>query len=293
MRSASLLLVRGSAALAAVAAPHRGFHSQHRTPIVPQVLVADPPAPVRVHVGYFLHRSQVVKHTPHPLEIEMSYLLEREHQRYSRHETTESATHFMAGRGQTMDLLNRTEPGLIMGNFFGLELYQDAMRVVMQRYSPERRVTAADLWDPEATTADGPPPRRTLHRRLDDLLFLIVQEEATGLWTVPHEERADGESLRVAADRAIATHHGDGLDCYVWSNAPQATVPIEDGMGRLFVYSATYLSGRPRFTDVQPRARDHAWVTRAELRQYAADFKSPQLLQALLDITPDSTFETS
>lgn len=270
----------------------RWFHSQHRTPVLPQVRVKDPPSAQPVHVGYFLHRNQVVKHTPHPLEVEVSYLLEREHQRYSRHESSESSTHFMAARGQTLDLLNRTDPNAIKGNFFGLELYQDAMRVILQRYLPDKRVTPADLWDPEAQGVT-PPQRHTLHRKLDDFLYLIVQEKESGRWTIPHATREPTESLRMTVDRALSAHHANGLDCFLWSNAPQATVPLADTGARLFIYSAAYLSGRPSFDKLQPAAQDHAWVTRRELRQYAADFESRELLEALLDIAADSTFDAA
>ncbi|CAJ1004692.1 putative 39S mitochondrial ribosomal protein L46 [Leishmania naiffi] len=268
----------------------RTFHSQHRTPLIPQAHVNDRPTAQRIHVGYYIHRHQVVKHSLHPLEVEMGYLLEREQQRYSRHESAESATTFFASRGQTMDVLGRTDPNQIKGNFFGLEHYQDAMKMVMQRYTPEKRVTAADMWKPNGL-GDAPPPRHTLHRKLDDFLYLIVQEEAAGKWTIPHTARKDGESLRMTADRAISTQNLEGLDCYVWSNAPQATVFLKDDNTRLFIYSAVYLAGRPQFASYEPKLKDHAWVTRHELLQYSDNFKSAELLKALLDISADGTFE--
>ncbi|AYU76033.1 hypothetical protein, conserved [Leishmania donovani] len=284
--SRPLVLARVSSVLSS----SRTFHSQHRTPIIPQVHVHDRPTAQRIHVGYYLHRHPVVKHSPHPLEAEMGYLLEREQQRYSRHESAESATAFFASRGQTIDILGRTDPNQIKGNFFGLELYQDAMKVVMQRYSPEKRLTSADLWQPNAL-GDAPPPRHTLHRKLDDFLYLIVQEGATGKWTIPHTARKDDESLRMTADRAISSQNSDGLDCYVWSNAPQATVFLKDDNTRLFIYAATYLAGRPQFASFEPKPKDHAWVTRHELLQYSDTFKSSELLKALLDISADGTFE--
>lgn len=268
----------------------RGFHSQHRTPIIPQVQVRDGPTTQRVYVGYLLHRNQVVKHTPHPLEVEMGYLLEREQHRYSRHESTESATAFFASRGQTMDVQNRADANQIRANFFGLELYQDAMKVVLQRYTPERRVAPADVWQP-AALSDVPPPRHTLHRKLDDFLYLIVQEASTGKWTIPHTARRDEESLRMTADRAISTHNSEGLDCYVWSNAPQATVRMTEDNARLFIYTATYLAGRPAFASFEPTPQDHAWVTRHEMLQYRDSFKSPELLAALRDISTAGTFD--
>ncbi|CCW61143.1 unnamed protein product [Phytomonas sp. EM1] len=271
----------------------RNFNSQHRTPIIPQIHVRDPKPLTRVHVGYLIHRNQIVKCTPHPLEIEMSSLLEREHMRYSRHEESESATHFMTSRGQTMDILNRNAPDQIKANFFGLELYQDAMKAVLQRYRPEKRVTAADLWDPTTHETAAPPSRHTLHRKLDDFLYLIVQESSSSKWTIPNTERQSSESLRMTADRALSSNHADGLTCYFWSNAPQATVRVEDDNTQVFIFTATYLAGRPRFENISPPIKDHAWVSRHELLQYGAEFKSSAMLQVLRDITADSTFENS
>lgn len=281
-------LLRGSSSV------RRDFHSQHRTPIIPQVKVTDkmnaPLAPVRV--GYLLQRSQVVKHAPHPLETEMSYLLEREHQRYSRHEGVESATHFMNSRGQTMDLLGRHDANQIKANFFGLELYQDAMKVVLQRYTPEPRVTPNDLYNPEELT-DRPPARHTLHRKLDDYLYLIVREKASDRWTLPYATRAPKETLRMTVDRAIAEQHAEGLDTYVWSNAPQATVLLPGPeKARLFIYAATYLSGRPRFEGMVPECTDHAWATRSEMLQYREAFVCPELLEAVRDVAVDGLFES-
>lgn len=272
----------------------RSFHAQHRTPIIPQLHVQDesPRSTTRVFVGYLLHRHPVVKHTPHPLEMEMGFLLDREHQRYCRHETSESMTHFMGQRGLSIDVLNRTDARQIQANFFGLELYQDAMRVVLQRYKPEKRVTPHDLWDPAALHETAPPARHLINRKLDDYLYLIIQDSADGKWTVPQTAMTEKETLRMTADRAISTHNSDALDCFVWSNAPQATVMNDADNTRLFVYSATYLMGRPRFSDFEPKPKDHAWVTRHEMSQYREEFKSPDLLEALLDISTDGMFES-
>ncbi|KAH8612386.1 putative 39S mitochondrial ribosomal protein L46 [Trypanosoma vivax] len=286
----------------------RSFHSQHRTPVLPQLPVTPPMVAqgtekeraASVRVAYFLHRYPVVKPTPHPLEMEMAFLLQREHQRYCRHESADSATQFMAQRGQSIDVLNRTDTRQIQGNFFGLELYQDAMRVMLQRYKPERRVTPRDLWDPavygaehgEGSPSSSPPARHTLQRQLDDYLHLIVRDASTGKWTLPQTSLHNGETLRMAVDRAIANHSGDELDCYLWSNAPQAVVRDEDGGSYVFVFVGTYLAGRPKFATMEPKLSDHAWVTRHEMLQYGENFHPSALLETLRDISADSAFES-
>lgn len=274
----------------------RRFYSQHRTPILPQVPVATPLVVGQklLRVGYVLCRNQVVKHSPHPLETEYAYALEREHQRYCRHEGSESAVHFLASRGQSIDSLQRTDAAAIEGNFYGIEAYQDAMRVVLQRFQPEKRVLAADYADPFATSAlTEPPPRTTLHRALDDFLYLIIKDKDSGKWTVPTTARMERESLRMTVDRALALN-GDGFDSYVWSNAPQAVLkeeaPASSGANELltFLFSATYLTGRPNFDAMN--AAGHAWVRRCELPQYT-EFAHPGMLDALMDISLDSTFD--
>ncbi|EAN94033.1 hypothetical protein C3747_10g335 [Trypanosoma cruzi] len=272
----------------------RSFHTQHRTPIIPQMPGGDtvPGSNTGVLVGYLLHRHPVLKHTPHPLEMEMGFLLEREHQRYCRHEASESATHFMGQRGLSIDVMNRTDPRETKGNFFGLDLYQDAMRVVLQRYKPERRVTPQDLWNPSELSDTTPPSRHSIHRKMDDYLYLIIQDAASSKWTVPYTALKDRETLRMGVDRAIAKHNSDALDCYVWSNAPQATVSNNVDNTRLFMYAATYLMGRPRFSEFEPTLKDHAWVTRHEMLQYKQEFQSAELLEALLDISADGIFES-
>jgi large subunit ribosomal protein L46 len=275
------------------------FFSQHRTPIMPQVTVSTPLDAQQklVRVGYLLCRGQVVKHAPHPLETEYSYTVEREHQRYCRHDGSESVTHFLSSRGQTMDTANRSDAGQIMGDFYNLDLYQDAMRVVMQRFQPEKRNTDADFLRPlDPALANGPPPRLTLNRSLDDFLYLIIKHKDTGKWTIPSSLRKENESLRTAAERTVAEHNGDTFDAYFWSNAPTAVVRSVPKSGDsateelLFMYSASYLAGRPQFEAMG--AVDHAWVRRAELPQYLEQgFDHQDMLSVLMDVTLDSTFD--
>lgn len=276
----------------------RCLFAQHRTPISPQRPISAEAAQTiqgeRIRVGYLLHRNPVLRHDPHPLELEQGYLLEREHQRYCRHEGHESAVHFFQSKGQSLDSASRQEPGQIVGNFFSLEMYQDSLKAVADRYKPEPRVTPLDLWDPKAEEALAEPPKRqSLNRRLDDYLLLIVLDAATGKWTVPSEERGQLETLRMTADRAIQGRHGDAFDAYIWSNSPSGVVirpsPAGSAAGaaeeKLFLYGATYLAGLPRFSEIQPPVKDHAWVTRRELLQYGHAFE-PGLVDVLLDIAP-------
>jgi large subunit ribosomal protein L46 len=273
----------------------RHLFNQHRTPVSVQLPIsaaaAEELSQEQIRVGYLLHRNPVVRHDPHPLETEHSYLLEREHQRYCRHEGHESAVHFFQGKGQSLDAAGRQDPGQITSNFFSLEMYQDSLKAVVDRFKLEPRVTPLDLWDPRAEQEMlEPPARHSLNRRLDDYLLLIVLDAQTGKWTVPSEERTNRETLRMTADRAILDQHGDAFDAYIWSNSPSGVVvtPGEDADKRtrkLFLFSVTYLSGKPRFGGIRPAIQDHAWVTRRELLQYRQSF-TPGLVDVLFDIAP-------
>jgi large subunit ribosomal protein L46 len=275
----------------------RRFFGQHTTPVVPQV-AAPYDGPLRISVGYLLYRNQVVKHDPHPLEQEMAFLLDREHQRYSRHDA-ESATHFFASRGLSVDTWGRVDPKAINDDFFALDAYQDAVTATTQRWAPTKRLCAADFADPFAAGA-APPARHTLNRALHDFLYLIVQDAASGKWTVPAAPRQERESLRTTLSRALAEHHGGALDTYTFSNSPQCVLqppaPLDGAAPaadreQLYIYNTVYLAGRPAFDRLAPACADHAWVTRAELPQY--DFADDRLLAMLRDVTMDATFDAT
>lgn len=264
----------------------RSFFSQHRTPVLPQAAVQFSGG-AKIKVGYLLYRNMVVKHDPHPLEIEMSFLLDREHQRYARHES-ESATHFFGSRSQPLDAFNRHEPSEVCANFFGLDMYQDALKMTLGRFEPQKRVTPADLSNVlDEKLAEGPPQRRTLNRKFADFLFLIVRDAETGRWTLPQVERAEHETLRMTVDRAISSQHRGAVTAFTWSNAPQAV--IKNPQEKLFIFSSMYVSGRPTFESVEPKLSDHAWVSRSELCQY--DFADDNLASVLQDIAVEAVPE--
>jgi large subunit ribosomal protein L46 len=272
----------------------RKIYNQHRTPIPIQKPIAASAAESLsledIRVGYLLHRNPVVRHDPHPLETEQSFMLEREHQRYCRHEGHESAVHFFQSKGQSLDAAGRQDPAQITSNFFSMEMYQDSLKAVADRYKVEPRVTPLDFWDPRAEQdLAEPPARHSLNRRLDDFLLLIVRDVESGKWTVPSEQRTGRETLRMTADRSILGQHGDFFDAFIWSNSPSGVVVTPaDGdkkERKLFIYGATYLAGKPRFSDMKPAIKDHAWVTRRELLQYQSWFE-PGLVDVLFDIAP-------
>jgi hypothetical protein len=284
----------------------RRFFAQHNVPIVPQGAIIPPVATPALRVGYLLCRQPVVQHAPHPLEYELAVAVDREMRRYPRHPGADTATHFMQQRGLSIDVLNRQDVAAIQRDMFGLDAHREAMRTTAERYEPARRLTPADFFDPcDPALAEQPPKRQTLQRRLDDYLYLIVRGAASGKWTVPARGRQPGHSLRTAVEAAIIADHGGALDAYLFGNAPLAVVadaPPGEGAAaavasppapsgsvppQLFLFTATYLSGRPSFgAAMQPAVADHAWVTRRELADY--EFELPGMFAALRDITTDT-----
>lgn len=250
--------------------------------MIPQSPLADQIAtPLRV--GYLLTRHPVVKPDPHPLEHDLGQLVDREHSRYARH-AEGSADQYFAAKVGSIDAWGRDQ-GKVADNFFNIASYMEAMKAVTQRFAPAPRVTPADTYDPfDPALAQGPPPRHTIQRALADYLHLLVRDAASGKWTLPWVKHNGVESLRMAADRAVAQHHREKLDHYSFSNAPQAVIARDDSAdGPLFVFATAYLSGRPAFDNMAPACSDHAWVTRNELYQY--DFALDGMRDVLLDVT--------
>lgn len=262
----------------------RCFYHQRDTPIIPQMPV-EPLTDFKARVGYLLTRNAVVKHDPHPLETELANVVERDHQRYARIDD-ESASHYFARNGISIDALNRADVKQIQQDLFGVEAYGDALATTIARYAPTKRLMDADFVDPcDLKNELQPPVRHTLNRRLSDFMVLIVKESATNKWNVPAVERRPAETLRMTVDRAFATHHPTMMS-YTFSNCPQALVPSNEAPP-LYVFATTYLGGKPSFTELQ--IDDHAWVTRSELSEY--EFVDDATFRALRDIVVSNYFD--
>ena len=64
---------------------------------------------------------------------------------------------------------------------------------------------AGEVFDPapRETEADKTGDQRTMHRKLDEFLFLVVQDAKSGEWGFPRREHADGETMREVARQAM------------------------------------------------------------------------------------------
>ena len=265
----------------------RRFYHQRDTPIIPQVPVN--PVDFAAQVGYLLVRNQIVKPDLHPLEVELANMLDREHQRYARH-PNETATHYFASRELALDANGRMDAKVIEADFFVNEGYTEALKTTLSRYTVPKRAQPQDrvnLFDPALDS--GPPTRHTLNRHLGDFLVLIVQDRASGKWTVPHASRRPKETMRMTLDRTVADHHGGLFSTYCFSNAPASVLTPTDAptlKEPLYVFPTVYLGGRPKFSGIEPAVSDHAWVRRSELDEY--EFLHDGLGDLLFDIAVTS-----
>lgn len=263
----------------------RLFFHQRDTPMLPQMPVE--PSDFKARIGYFIGRNAIVKHDPHPLETELANIIDRDHSRYARIED-ESVTHFFSRNGISIDVANRSDPKQIQQDLFGIEAYTEALQVTLSRFAPAKRVQPHDFIDPfDESLAAGPPVRQTLNRRMADHLYLIVRDAASQKWSIPFVDRKPAESLRMTLERGLASHHPT-VSTYTFSNCPQAVLE-DSSAGPLYIFTTTYLGGRPNFSAIEPMIDNHAWVTRSELSEY--EFSTEEMLHALRDIAVSNYFD--
>ena len=135
------------------------------------------------------------------------------------------------------------------------------------------------------TDADRSGDVRTLHRKLDEFLFLVVQDGATGRWGFPREVNDEtGKTIRESAKAAMDAAVGDSIETFLVGNAPLGhweerraggrRPPRSGEGGRRMAAKArasrgaargpTYL--RAQWLDgdlrLEQRYKDHMWLTK-------------------------------
>ena len=152
----------------------------------------------------------------------------------------------------------------------------------------------AHVWElefepaPRITLADDTGDRRTIERRLDTSLFLLVKKDREShAWQFPQggwEEDKDGHSLRATAERELKEECGEDLPVYFVSNAPNAMYAYEfppniqesrNAFGaKVFHYRAWYqgIYGDSKAAtpvlNAQEGLVDFAWVAPDEMHEY-------------------------
>ena len=68
---------------------------------------------------------------------------------------------------------------------------------------------------------------RTIHRQLDQFLFLVVQLKDTGEWGFPRRVHSGGdETMRNVAKAAMEECIGNSLETFLVGNAPLGHFPV-------------------------------------------------------------------
>lgn len=124
---------------------------------------------------------------------------------------------------------------------------------------------------PRETEADKTGNQRTMHRRLDEFLFLVVQNAKTGQWGFPRREHVEGETMRDVARQAMEEAVGDSIETYLVGNAPlghfyEAKTGAdgkEGGQGTNFYHRAQWLDGTLK---LEARYKDYKWLTKVRAR---------------------------
>ncbi|KAF4519492.1 hypothetical protein B566_EDAN010101 [Ephemera danica] len=118
------------------------------------------------------------------------------------------------------------------------------------------------------TTDDS--KKSSIDRKLDKHLLLLVKQKFgdKAIWVLPQEKRAEGETMRQAAERALKTSCGDNLNAVFLGNAPwgfykykyPSAVRKSGGPegAKIFFFKAMYQSGNIKSKDIQWLTKDEA-----------------------------------
>lgn len=144
---------------------------------------------------------------------------------------------------------------------------------------------------PRETDADRSNDTRSLNRKLEQTLVLLVQQQigAEAQLLLPQGKRRDGETLRQTAERVLQERCGDRLEATVYGNAPcgfyKYKYPVAErnqAIGaKVFFYRASLRGGQVQNTsDAAPV--QFAWLDRAEVLGRVPGAYSASLSQFLL-----------
>jgi large subunit ribosomal protein L46 len=91
----------------------------------------------------------------------------------------------------------------------------------------ELRQMEAFVAAPRETDADRANDVRSMRRKSDQFLFLVVQDADTGVWGFPRRKHSgkEGETMRQVATAAMEACIGDSIETYVVGNAPMGKFP--------------------------------------------------------------------
>ncbi|KAL4440471.1 hypothetical protein ABPG75_003472 [Micractinium tetrahymenae] len=164
--------------------------------------------------------------------------------------------------------------------------WQQAVRAKYMKQLPSEFINAkeSELTDeagpkyepaPRITEADKANDRRSLKRRLDQRLFMLVRPKG-GSWSLPQQENQEGETMRQTAERALAAAvDTEAVQPYFVGNAPAGHVEADGAT--LFFHRCQLIQGTPVLRGSSGLG-EHVWVAKDELGEY---IDRPQLLDLL------------
>lgn len=158
---------------------------------------------------------------------------------------------------------------------------------------------------PLETEADNSGDVRTIFRKMDQFLFLVVQDKSTGEWGFPKRHHEEGETMREAAKKAMDECLGNSIETFLVGNAPLGHfleskvggVPVAaggggsdgggdsdgaqkeivgegktgGGKGTNFYHRAQWLEGELR---LEPKYKDFKWLTKVRTGRTSAHLTS-------------------
>ncbi|EAL62282.1 hypothetical protein DDB_G0290311 [Dictyostelium discoideum AX4] len=144
---------------------------------------------------------------------------------------------------------------------------QDEFEEDFSNYTPEPRETEADLKN----------DRKSLDRKLDKSLYLIINKSGSRYdWQFPSTNWINGESMKNCAERSLRDSLGSNWKYFIPSQAPCGVYKynVDDDIQELikaqgikeFFYRAHYFGGD---FQINPKiVKDYLWVTKDELQEY-------------------------
>lgn len=148
-------------------------------------------------------------------------------------------------------------------------------------YESEDGEGAAQQWQPapRETEADVAMDTKSLRRRLDQRLFLLVKTKGDSSWQFPQAESSAGETMRQTAERALKETIQEGPKTYFVGNAPMGHV--DQSSSRSFFHKAQLIKGQAALKQ-GGQAVEYAWVAKDEMPQYINDQETQTLLSKML-----------
>ena len=149
----------------------------------------------------------------------------------------------------------------------------------------EKDSSGGKAWAPAPleTRADRAGDTKSLRRRLDQRLFLLVQDVDTGSWGFVNSVIRDGEDLssRAVAERAMEdVFPGEDRAWYYFvGNAPAAHT--KSGDVTQFYHRCQLIGGEIDGSHVLRKFKDYAWVAPDEFGEYLKDDEQARVLQTM------------